>query len=150
MHLLHQVQVIPVSREDLWDFISTPLNLNRITPPDMSFEILGEAPARTYAGQLIEYRVKIPLLGRTRWISEITELDEGVSFVDEQRKGPYKSWVHLHLLEEVEGGVKMTDEVRYLMPFGPFGQLARLLFVKRALARIFQYRRQRIDEIFPR
>ena len=62
----------------------------------------------------------------------------------------YKSWVHLHLLEEVEGGVKMTDEVRYLMPFGPFGKLARLLFVKRALARIFQYRRQRIDEIFPR
>ena len=50
--------------------------------------------------------------------------------MDEQRVGPYKLWLHTHTLEEVDGGTKMTDEIRYAMPFGPIRPLAHLLFVK--------------------
>ena len=148
MHHLKQSQTLPVDREVLWEFISVPQNLNKITPPDMAFEIIGEPPEKTYAGLLLEYRVKVPLLGWSTWLTEIKYVQEGVSFMDEQRVGPYKLWLHTHKLEDVDGGTRMTDDIRYLVPFGPIGLLANAVFVGRTLRRIFDYRRVKMEEIF--
>ena len=149
MHSLRQTQILSVSREKLWDFISVPQNLNEITPPKMAFKIVGELPKSAYAGLLLEYKVKIPVLGWTSWLTEIKYVTDGYSFMDEQRVGPYKLWLHKHTLEDVEGGTKMTDEIHYQMPFGPLGVIAHVLFVKRTLKQIFDYRREKLDEIFP-
>jgi ligand-binding SRPBCC domain-containing protein len=148
VHHLKQSQTLPVDREVLWEFISVPQNLNKITPPDMAFEIIGEPPEKTYTGLLLEYRVKVPLLGWSTWLTEIKYVEEGVSFMDEQRVGPYKLWLHTHKLEDVDGGTRMTDDIRYLVPFGPIGLLANALFVGRTLRRIFDYRRVKMEEIF--
>ncbi len=148
MHHLKQIQILSVDRNTLWSFISVPQNLNRITPPDMAFEIIGESPERAYPGLLLEYRVKIPLLGWSTWLTEIKYVKEGFSFMDEQRVGPYKLWLHSHELEEVEGGTQMSDTIRYLVPFGPIGLVANSLFVRRTLKRIFDYRREKLEEIF--
>ena len=148
MHTLKQSQTLPVSRGKLWDFISVPQNLNEITPPKMAFKIVGELPKSAYAGLLLEYKVKIPLLGWTSWLTEIKYVNEGYSFMDEQRVGPYKLWLHTHTLEEVTGGTKMTDEIYYQMPFGPIGSIAHFIFVRRTLKQIFDYRREKLDEIF--
>ena len=148
MHHLKQSQTLPIDREVLWKFISVPQNLNKITPPDMDFEIIGEPPEKTYAGLLLEYRVKVPLLGWSTWLTEIKYVEEGVSFMDEQRVGPYKLWLHTHKLEDVDGGTRMTDDIRYLVPLGPIGLLANALFVGRTLRRIFDYRRVKMEEIF--
>ena len=149
MHTLTQTQILPVSRTELWEFISVPQNLNRITPADLAFEIKGDPPESAYAGLFLEYRIKIPILGWTSWLTEIKYVDEGFSFVDEQKVGPYKLWLHRHCLEEVKAGTKMTDEIRYQMPFGPLGSIAHLFFVRRTLRRIFDYRREKLDELFP-
>ena len=149
MHTLTQTQTLPVAREKLWAFISVPQNLNEITPPKMAFKIVGELPNSAYAGLLLEYKVKIPVLGWTSWLTEIKYVKEGFSFMDEQRVGPYKLWLHTHTLEEVEEGTKMTDEIRYQMPFGILGTIAHFLFVKRTLQQIFQYRREKLDELYP-
>ncbi len=148
MHHLKQSQTLPVDRKVLWEFISVPQNLNKITPPDMAFKIIGEPPEKTYAGLLLEYRVKVPLLGWSTWLTEIKYVEEGVSFMDEQRVGPYKLWLHTHKLEDVDGGTRMTDDIRYLIPFGPIGLLANFLFVGRTLRRIFDYRRVKMEELF--
>ena len=148
MHHLKQSQTLPVDRKVLWEFISVPQNLNKITPPDMAFEIIGEPPEKTFAGLLLEYRVKVPLLGWSTWLTEIKYVEDGVSFMDEQRVGPYKLWLHTHKLEDVEGGTRMTDDIRYLVPFGPIGWLANVLFVGRTLPRIFDYRRVKLEELF--
>ena len=42
----------------------------------------------------------------------------------------------------------MKDIVDYELPLGPLGVAARWLFVRRALDRIFDYRRAAITEIF--
>jgi ligand-binding SRPBCC domain-containing protein len=42
----------------------------------------------------------------------------------------------------------MTDVVEYELPLGLFGVIAQSLFVRRALDRIFDYRRTAIAEIF--
>lgn len=149
VHKLIQTQTLPVEQSVLWEFVSVPQNLNEITPPDMAFKIVGDLPERAFAGLLLEYRVKIPFLGWTPWLTEIKYVEEGVSFMDEQRVGPYKLWLHTHRLEKVEGGTKMTDEIRYQIPFGVFGSIAHLLFVRRTLGKIFDYRRRRLNELFP-
>tara|TARA_B100000029_G_C17360991_1_gene882531 strand:- start:344 stop:799 length:456 start_codon:yes stop_codon:yes gene_type:complete len=148
MHVLKQLQILPASRPEVWEFVSTPRNLNLITPPDMDFRIVGEVAEKCFAGQLIEYRIKVPLLGRTTWLTEIKFVEEGISFVDEQRVGPYKLWIHRHRLEDCEEGTKMTDEIRYLLPFGLLGKVAERYFVRGNLERIFAFRRSRLSEIF--
>ena len=150
MHTLKQSQTLPVARGKLWDFISVPQNLNEITPPKMAFKIVGELPKSAYAGLLLEYKVKIPVLGWTSWLTEIKYVTEGYSFMDEQRVGPYKLWLHTHRLEEMDEGTRMLDDIIYQVPFGIFGSIAHLLFVRRTLKRIFRYRREKLDEIFPR
>ena len=148
MHTLRQSQTLPVSRKVLWEFVSVPQNLNQITPPKMAFKIIGDPPESAYEGLLLEYKVRIPVLGWTTWLTEIKYVTEGYSFMDEQRIGPYKLWLHTHTLEDVDGGTKMTDEIRYALPFGLLGEFAHAIFVKRTLKQIFDYRREKLDELF--
>ena len=68
--------------------------------------------------------------------------------MDEQRVGPYKLWLHTHKLEDTDEGTRMTDDIRYLVPFGPIGSLANALYVGRTLRQIFHYRRVKMEEIF--
>ena len=145
---MFQSQTLPVDREKLWKFVSVPQNLNQITPSDMAFQMIGTPPDQISPGLFLEYKVKIPLMGWTSWLTEIKYVEEGFSFVDEQRVGPYKLWLHTHRLEDVEGGTRMTDEIRYQIPFGFFGKFAHFLFVRRTLKHIFVYRRKKLDEIF--
>lgn len=125
-----------------WDFINSPANLNAITPPDLSFEIVTEVPAVMYNGLLIEYRVGIPLLGKQTWLTELKHIRPGHSFVDEQRIGPYKIWYHYHEIREVPDGVRFIDHVNYVMPFGPFGEIVRAVYVQKQLRQIFDYRQE--------
>jgi ligand-binding SRPBCC domain-containing protein len=139
---LYREQTIHTDLETAWNFIRSPQNLDKITPADMAFEIIGELPVEMYDGLLIEYRVGIPLIGKQTWLTELKHIRERHSFVDEQRIGPYKIWYHYHEITEVDGGVKFTDRVNYVMPFGPFGEIARALYVKNELKRIFDYRHE--------
>jgi ligand-binding SRPBCC domain-containing protein len=143
-------QFIKSDIETIWSFISSPKNLAQITPPHMGFNILNQANAieKMYAGQLIQYHVS-PLLNiKLYWVTEITHVSQNNYFVDEQRFGPYKFWHHQHFLKQVNGGVEMTDIVHYKAPFGPIGTIANNLFIKKQLKQIFDYRYQKIEELF--
>ena len=148
-HTLKRVQFIPVSLSIAWDFFSDPGNLAAITPPGMGFHILSShRPQRMYAGQLIEYRVS-PVLGiPLYWMTEITHVSEGKYFIDEQRYGPYSLWHHQHHFREVDGGVEMTDIVHYKIPLGLLGRIANRLFVQKKLKVIFDYRFEKVRELF--
>lgn len=142
IHTLQRELVINTDRQTAWRFISSPQNLDAITPPDMNFEIITEVPDVMYDGLLIEYRVGIPLLGKQSWLSEIKHIVEGHSFVDEQLAGPYKLWFHYHEIAEVDAGIRFTDRVTYVIPMGPLGGIAHALYVKKQLKHIFDYREE--------
>jgi ligand-binding SRPBCC domain-containing protein len=145
---LYREQVIATDLNTAWDFIRRPQNLNRITPDDMSFEIISEVPEEMYNGLMIEYRIGIPLLGKQPWLSEIKHVRDHHSFVDEQRSGPYRLWYHYHEISEHADGVRFVDRVHYTLPFGPLGAIAHWLYVKKQLQYIFDYRRQAMVEVF--
>ena len=145
---LYREQVIATDLNTAWDFIRRPQNLNRITPDDMTFEIISEVPEEMYNGLMIEYRIGIPLLGKQPWLSEIKHVRDHHSFVDEQRIGPYRLWYHYHEISEHADGVRFVDRVHYSLPFGPLGAIAHWLYVKKQLQYIFDYRRQAMVEVF--
>jgi len=139
-YTLYREQIVETKLDRAWDFISSPRNLDRITPPDMRFEIITDLPERMYPGLLIEYRIDIPLLGKQTWLTELKHIREGHSFVDEQRTGPYKFWYHYHEITEVDGGVRFVDRVNYIMPLGPLGRLPHAIYVQHQLKKVFDFR----------
>ncbi len=149
LYTIKTKQFIKSDLDTVWDFISSPKNLNTITPDAMKFETLTElGDKKMYAGQIIEYYVT-PFAGiKMHWVTEITHIKDKEYFVDEQRFGPYAMWHHKHFLKTVNGGVEMTDIVHYKMPYGIFGKMAHTLFVKKKLKEIFDFRFKKVDELF--
>ncbi len=150
-HQLQRKKVLNIDIECAWNFFSSPHNLLKITPPYMQMTVLSQSGGnKTYGGQIITYSVK-PLLGiPLPWMTEITHVKQNEYFVDEQRFGPYALWHHTHFFKEIDGGIEMTDIVNYKMPFGFIGEIAHWLFVKKQIESIFEYRNQRLEEIFGR
>ena len=140
-------QKIKASKDEIWDFISSPANLKEITPAYMGFDITSKNTSeKMYEGMLISYLVK-PLLNiKTSWVTEITHIKEGHFFIDEQRMGPYKMWHHQHFVEEIPGGVLMKDIVSYIPPFGWLGAIANQLIIKKKLVQIFAFRKEALEK----
>ncbi len=149
MYQIQRKQLLKADIDTVWDFISSPLNLEAITPDTMRFEILTDLRGqKMHPGQLIRYKIS-PFLGiRMNWVTEITHVQERSFFVDEQRFGPYKFWHHQHKITEVPGGVEMLDTVHYMLPLGPLGTLAQKLFVQRQLEDIFTFRYNKLESLF--
>ncbi len=154
LYRLTRETFIPAPVTEVWAFFSRPENLNRITPPDMRFEILSEVPPEMQAGLIIEYRVR-PLWGLpVRWVTEITHLHgpgQGAPpyfFVDEQRLGPYRFWHHRHEFWPTEEGVRMKDLVHYKLPGGLIGRWLHPYLIRPRLEYIFDFRAQQIATLF--
>jgi ligand-binding SRPBCC domain-containing protein len=149
IHTLHTKQIIHATAAEAWDFFSDPRNLAKITPPDMGFIVKSELPPRIHAGMMIEYRVS-PLLGiPMTWLTEITQVRDGLYFVDEQRVGPYEIWHHEHHFHDLgDGRIEMEDKVTYTLPFSPFSEVVHPFLVKPQLDKIFAFREKKVTELF--
>ena len=148
IYTLHKKQQLPISLDKAWEFLSNPKNLKVITPDYMSFNILSKIDRPLYTGQIIQYNVT-PLLGiKTKWISEITHIEEKKYFVDVQMYGPYALWHHKHFVKEIEGGVELEDIIDYKIPLGILGQMVHPFLVKPKLEEIFNYRQEKLLALF--
>jgi ligand-binding SRPBCC domain-containing protein len=141
-------QKLPISLNEAWDFLSSPNNLELITPKSMDFNITDWDRKKAYPGQIIRYTVK-PILGiKINWVTEITHVRGKEYFVDEQRFGPYTFWHHKHFIKEIEGGVIMEDVIHYKPPFGFVGVLLNFLFINSKLNSIFKHRELELIKTF--
>jgi hypothetical protein len=146
VHRLERRQYLPHPRDAVFAFFAAARNLERITPPWLSFGVLTPEPITMEAGTLIDYRLHvhgIPL----RWTSRIEEWDPGRAFVDRQLRGPYALWHHRHTFEDAGTGTLVGDHVDYALPLGRLGDLADPLFVRRDLERIFAHRHQAVERL---
>lgn len=149
MYQLDREIVLASDPKTVWDFLSTPLNLNALTPPDLHFQVLSPVPEKMYNGLTILYEIHIPVFGKHRWLTEIKHIEEGAFFVDEQRLGPYRFWYHQHRLEALaDGKTRVIDRVSYALPGSLVGVLVHRLWVRKMLEEIFDYRARRMVELF--
>lgn len=150
VYSLKQTQILPISIEEAWDFFSTPDNLNELTPAELAFKRTSEdEPRGMFAGQLFTYKIRLGGIPMT-WVTEITHVFEQDYFVDQQRFGPYKMWHHRHQFKAIgPNKVEMLDHVQYGIPMGFLGRLANAMFVGKQVREIFEFRRKKLEELFP-
>jgi ligand-binding SRPBCC domain-containing protein len=135
---------LPRPRPEVFGFFSDAMNLEELTPPWLQFRVVTPMPIRMREGATIEYRLKVRGLPMG-WQSRITVWDPPRTFIDEQLRGPYRTWIHEHKFTEDAGGTLCEDVVNYA-PIG--GALVNKLFVERDVRGIFSYRTSRLQKIF--
>ena len=148
VHRLERQQFVPRPRDEVFAFFAAAQNLETLTPAFLNFRILTPLPLDMRSGALIDYQIRlggVPM----RWRTRLETFEPPLRFVDVQLSGPYHAWRHLHEFEDAPGGTRVIDRVTYALPLGFLGALAHRLFVRRTLERIFDYRQQRLAEMFP-
>jgi ligand-binding SRPBCC domain-containing protein len=146
-HILKRELTIDLPRAEVFGFFSDAGNLEKITPSDLGFNILTPQPIEMREGALIEYKLSLngfPL----KWKTVISKWDPPHEFVDEQLSGPYKQWIHRHTFTELgPDKTLIEDEVKYRLPFEPFGDIAHFI-VEGQLKKIFDYREKAVRDYF--
>ncbi len=146
-HTLKHESTIELPRAEVFAFFADADNLEKITPPELSFRITTPQPIVMREGALIEYRIKLSGFPMS-WRTLISKWDPPYEFVDEQLAGPYKQWIHRHTFTELDKNKTLIqDEVRYKLPFEPLGDLAHFL-VARQLKSIFDFRERAVEKYF--
>ncbi|UKA52442.1 SRPBCC family protein [Arthrobacter sp. FW305-BF8] len=79
-----------------------------------------------------------------RMTSRITEMQAPHYFVDEQVRGPFLRFRHLHEFSEVPAGTVMVDRIDFAAPFGLLGRVAEKLFLARYLRKLIETRNQHL------
>jgi ligand-binding SRPBCC domain-containing protein len=148
-YILKREQLLPIGIGEAWEFFSAPANLAKITPPGMGFKVLTKLDGSSiYNGMKIDYKVSPLLRIPMSWTTEILDVQAPVAFKDRQQRGPYALWEHTHTFELVKGGVLMTDSVKYALKLGLLGKIAHSVLVRKRLEDIFNYRYERLIELF--
>jgi ligand-binding SRPBCC domain-containing protein len=130
--------------ERVFQFVADTDNLDLVIPPWLRVRLLTPRPINMGVATRIDYRLRIHGVP-ARWESEITSWEPPVRFGYEQRRGPFKYWIHEHTFLDRRDETLVRDDVHYAVPGG---RLAHDLFVRRDLERIFRYRRAQLLTIF--
>ena len=76
--------------------------------------------------------------------SRITEMEAPNYFVDEQIKGPFRRFRHVHEFTEVPAGSVMVDRIEFAAPFGIIGRLVERLVLARYLQELIESRNRHL------
>src|SRR5687767_5447898 len=139
---LHSEAVVAASLGDTFAFFASAANLERLTPPWITFRIRTAPPIEMTEGTLIDYDIVLyglPIPWRTR----IDIWKPGVRFVDRQLAGPYRWWRHEHRFEREGNGTRVIDRVEYV----PRAAWVSARLVRRDLERIFAFRRAALRQL---
>jgi ligand-binding SRPBCC domain-containing protein len=130
----------------VFDFFRSPVNLLRVAPPALHLQ-LETAPDELQLGS------RLVLCGK-RWgiryrsVMEVIAFEPGAYFLEEQREGAFRTWVHAHRFEAtVNAGTRVVDEIDYEPPGGMLGLLLTTAAVERELNEFFRYRNAKLAEV---
>jgi len=142
---LHSEATVPTELDQTFAFFADAQNLERLTPPWLSFRIATPLPIEMTEGTLIDYVIElygVPIPWRTR----IDVWEPGVRFIDRQIAGPYRWWHHEHRFEALDRGTLVIDHVEYL----PRAAWLSSWMVNRDVQRIFSYRQTALASLLRR
>ena len=139
-HILETQMELPLKLAEVFPFFCDVVNLERITPPELHFQITTPQPIDITLGTVIDYDLQLYRI-QFLWRSRITIWRPPHEFVDEQIRGPYRLWIHRHQFYEKKGCTIIQDIVRYQLPLWPLGEVVFPL-INLQLGRIFKYRQQ--------
>lgn len=117
-------------RPDAFALLQPPWQTTRIIQPPVSLAVGTRVILRTKIGpfwQTIE--------------AEHVAFEPGHMFADRMVKGPFRHWLHRHIVEPVsENESILIDDIEYALPLGPVGAFFGGWFARHELERLFEYR----------
>ncbi|WP_040158702.1 TIGR01777 family oxidoreductase [Nigerium massiliense] len=150
MPVFEHTATYPYPRDHVWAWHERPGAFVRLTPPGMA-TAEGEDAGLT-PGSVITLHVSHPVVSgaagmlglRVRphvgWTLRHFGLVPGERFIDEQLKGPFRSWRHEHLFADAPGGgTTITDRVTWEFP-------APRSLVESQLVRFFRFREAQLRD----
>ncbi len=139
--------VIPVSKDDLFDFLSDYRKRPRIMPPDVQLE-LTSVPLELKKGT--SYDFKITRFGLSyAFTVHIDECERGTKIVEKTQSAFFEEWTNTILFEaHGENSTLLTSIMDYKLPYGILGTLADDLFVKGDLLRIITFSHNKLKSFF--
>jgi hypothetical protein len=150
VHVLEREQRLPGSPHDGFAFFADARNLEAITPPLLRFRVRTPEPIDMAAGTVLRYALRLHRVP-VRWTTVIADWEPPHRFVDVQVRGSYALWHDTHTFApDGDGGTVMRDVVRYAIGFGPLGELAHRLLVRRDLEAIFDFRSRTVPGLVNR
>ncbi len=129
---------IAVSAENLFEWHTRPGAFERLTPPWEKVELI-EKTGGIEEGSKVTLRFPMGL----KWVSRHYDLIENRQFCDEQIKGPFVKWLHVHrMLPKTERTSVLEDNIVYRLPLGSIGRALGKKTMQRKLERLFRYRHE--------
>lgn len=115
--------IFPVPAAELFAWHMRIGALERLTPPWSAIKVTwGDEQVRE--GSRRELLVPAGPF-HMKWLAKHHSIVEGRQFIDEQERGPFRKWVHLHLCTDRDDGrSELEDRIDYEFPLGKFGALA--------------------------
>lgn len=107
--------------------------------------IAGTTSGLISLGEEVSWRARhfgVPL----RMTNKITQMQEGESFTDEQIRGPFKHFRHVHEFSSHADTTTMVDHVHFAAPFGPLGRLVERLVLANYMRRLIEERNRFLTE----
>jgi len=81
---------------------------------------------------------------KTKWLARHHSIVEGRQFIDEQDRGPFRKWTHLHVCMDKENGrSELEDRIDYEFPLGKLGEVFGKSQVSWMLNTAFPWRHER-------
>lgn len=146
MPIFESEQLLPRPLAEIFDFFCRPANFVLVMPPDFHVRLL-EGPEQLHLGARFVIQAKrwgVP----QRIVSQVTVYEPEVRFIDEQREGPFRKWIHSHRFEAINGTTRVTDVIEFEPPGGLLGLVATAGMIERDLKGVFAYRVHKLAELF--
>ncbi len=127
--------------EDVYAWHALPGTLERLTPPSEHVKLIERSGGLGHGARVVLQFGRWPF--QRRWIAEHQEYEEGRFFSDIQVSGPFAYWKHTHRFEpDGPDACFLEDQVEYALPFGALGRWFAGWYVRRKLAKLFEYRHE--------
>lgn len=138
---------LPCTIEAAFDLVTRPEGIKKISPPEMGLYFVN-APEKYELGTKVEFKVQA--MGLVREIAhEVTAFDDPNSFIEEQISGPFRHWIHEHVVEAREGGgCVVIDRIQFLPPGGVAGMIMTASKILENLEDGFDYRHEQLERHF--
>jgi len=143
---VHEYEVeLPCSAEGLFQFLTQPANILKVSHPDLGI-VFEQAPVQIEHGTTLDF--KMITFGRVIEMShEIITFTPHSVVVEDQVKGPMKSWQHTHEYVDTGNGMVKKDRIDFELPGGLIGMLLSEDKIIDQLEDGFHYRHQQLSSL---
>ena len=129
-------------RPEVFDWFERKGSFRRLMPPwEVAEEVRADETLEDGAQRIFRFPMG-PI--KMTWVAEHLGYQPPEKFEDIMKKGPFRSWHHIHRFIEKDGGTVVHDEVDYKLPMGVLGRIFGSRNVRNRLNRMFRARENRL------